>query len=340
MARRVTAADVARLAKVSTATVSYVVNNKDVHITPETREAVLKAIKELNYRPNPLGVALQQGRTRSIGLVSANPGSPLFAKFSQLVQEGALQRGYVVSNYSGTTLEHLTGSIDMLLDRSIDGVIAFARQLSPSVTERLKQGGVPFVLINDDGRHADPDGSVNFDDGAAITEATAHLFHNGYRTLAYLDFPAWHSFPRRRHAFLSTLGSLGGTGAIVDLTRTEIADWDVGSAALRHIRARWDLPVGVIAFNDEFALEIIAAAQRSGLRVPADVAVIGFNADFPEHISHPRLTTIQPPLKEQAAAALDGLIKLIEDAEPEPGPWIREFPCQLLVRESCGARVN
>jgi len=339
--RRVTIRDVAKVAGVSVATVSSVLNNNShTRISEKTRERVLKVAEKLGYRPRWVAKALRKGLTYLLGLViPLQPQSPLSPFFYEAVGgaiKKAQERGWMVSILGfRDRQEELAVLRKVLENRSVDGLILFDPWVGDPRISLLK-GRVPFVVI---GRTDDREVySVDNDNVEAAKLATQHLIRLGHKRIAFVHVPL---------KFFTAVDRLTGYRIALEEAGlpfshellVEVDGYYGVEAGYRAFNALLDRiskpPTAVLAMDDSLALGVIQAANQRGLKVPDDIAVVGFNdTPFSAHCEPP-LTTVRVFGETLAAYAADILLRLI-CGEPVAPKHIN-VPTQLIVRSSCGA---
>ena len=324
---------VAARAGVSVRTVSNVVNDFP-HVAPATRAAVQAALDELGYRPNLAARQLRGGRTGAIALVVPEVHSPYFSQLASVIVDQAQDRGWTV------LIDQTEGDVDrerrLTSGRSafaVDGII-----LSPwslDVDELAgRAGGVPLVLLGERSGGAAID-HVGIDNVAAAAAATAHLVALGRRRIAALGCQPHLGNETGRQRLQGYRAALRAGGYRVN-SRLEIpvqalhrAD---GFTAMSTLLAGKTRPDAVFCFTDELALGAVRAVADHGLRVPEDVALVGFDDIEDGRFSVPTLTTIAPDKHGIAAACLD----LLADRMARPNGPGREtvVPYELMIRQS------
>nr|WP_307806376.1 LacI family DNA-binding transcriptional regulator [Streptomyces sp. FH025] len=301
-------ADVAKLAGVSHQTVSRVLNGAP-HVRPDTRDRVLAAIRELDYRPNSAARALVTRRSQTLGVVSFD--STLYGPAAMLegIEQAARSAGYFVSV---TSLRSLDGrsvqeAVDRLRDQGVEGVVVIAPQTSAvSAVARLSTS-VPLVAVGSGDQIQVPMVSVGNLSGAEA--ATRHLLDLGHRTVHHVAGPAnWLESRDREEGWRRTLEA---AGAVVP--HVERGDWSARSgyqAGLRIAELR-DV-TAVFCANDHMALGLLRALHEAGRSVPGDISVVGFD-DIPEAAYFsPPLTTVRQDFGELGRRALELLVEGLE----------------------------
>lgn len=332
-----TMADVARLAGVSKATVSAVINNKDV-VREATRRRVLKAIAELNYRLHPATRTGPRTATdKCIGYVIKETGNPYYAETLAGIQEVARQAGYLVfvcSSEGDYETEHTI--VEQFAARDFAGLIVtpiLNDETDLSHLFELKRMNVPLILLeNVRGIRA---GLVDVDNVRASCLAARHLIDLGHTRITHFAGPKYsqHSEERIdgvRHAFSAS--HLAFDESMIVYTGDAIEDgYRVGLDYFSRRDA--DRPTGVTCYNDLVALGLLRALRELGIRVPDDVSVVGFDdLSILDYFPLP-LTTIRVPKREMGRKAAELLIQQIETRTPEPQARIY-LEAELIVRAS------
>ena len=330
--------DVAARAGVSARTVSNVVSGY-VHVSDDTRRRVQAAIDELKYRPNVSAQSLRLGRTGIIGLAVPEIAAPYFAELADHVQQAASAHGVtLLVEQTGATRERENLVLEGYHSNVIDGLVLSPMALT---AEDLRQRApeIPTVLL---GERIDGGGGllhVGMDNVAAAQEATAHLLGLGRRRVAAVggDLATDNLGPaQRRRAGYRRAHELAGLPVAPELEVTT-GTWSHRSAyAAVDELLRSGTPVdAMFCFNDVLALSAMRAVHAHGLKVPDDVAVVGWDDIAEAAYWAPSLTTVRPDKAAIARAAVDRLLALVAG---EPAGQQAQLTCgyELVVRESCG----
>lgn len=322
--RSVTRDDVARYAGVSTAVVSYVINDGPKPVAPLTRERVLDAIRVLGYRPNAAARALSLGSADMFGLLVYDNRSPFFAELCHALDQASAESGrsLLIVNSDRTQVE-TAEQIRDLISRQISGLI-IADVLTAREQALVEALGIPAVVI---GQFGETDGlhSVGVDFCAGTRATTGHLLEHGYTDIAFAGSAA--RYDERERGWREAIADAGHTpGMLLHVPFGYQGGYEAG-VRLAEAETR---PRAVVAASDQIAIGILAAFGERGVRVPEDVAVTGFDGTMIADYVWPRLTTAVQPLEQMAQAAVQALIS------PDPDAQHRELPAQLRVRESCG----
>lgn len=328
----VTLKDVATLAGVSVKTVSNVVNGY-AFVKADNRRRVEEALAATGYRPNVGARNLRRGRTGFIGLMVPELSVPYFAELTALVITAAQRHDWnVLIEQSQGTREREQSSLAALGPHLIDGAIVSPEALEADDLRQLGPG-VPLVML---GEHAVdfPIDRVAIDNVRAAREAVGHLAALGRRRIAAIG--------ANPHRGTAALRLAGYRAALADAGLPE--DNSLVAPALNYHRrdgaqamaALLDGPAppdAVFCFNDLLAIGALRAAAERGVRVPADLAVVGFDGTEESAYSLPSLTTVAPDKSAIAARAVELIHRRVSGAELEP-PEDVQTPFALLVRES------
>ena len=334
MPSRATIADVARRSGVSTATVSRVLSGA-VPARAATRERVLAAALELDYRPSGIARALKRHETRIIGLLITDIGNPFFPQVVRTIEDEAHRRGYgVVLCNAADDPERELAYLDLLVERRVDGLIVASARMTRRHAERLSTVPMPVVLVNAQAPGARlPAITVAHRHGARM--ATEHLLSLGHRRLAHLAGPlAQAGAARLRRAGVADALRAAGIdpGSLVVAEGNEHVDG--GARATEQLLGDASPPTGIVCYNDLSAIGALRAIRAAGLRVPADVSVIGFDDIEPAAWTDPPLTTIRQPTADLGRWAVERLTTTPTD-EAAASPQVVLEP-SLVVRGSTG----
>lgn len=331
--RRVTNADVARVAGVSTMTVSRVVNDTG-RVSEATRERVRRAIAELGYQPNQLARSLTQGRTRTIGLVVPDITNPFFPEIVRGAEDVAWEAGYTVALANAVEdPARERAAIRNLAGHRVDGVILCSARLSGHELTELLGAHSAAVLIN---RRAEASTAVSImvDDLKGADMAVKHLVSGGRRRLAHLGGPERSASARYRRAGFLAAVQAAGLDADPHLLLTCEPTEEAGYAGVARLLTDGgaDGPGfdGLIAYNDLMALGAIAALHDAGFEVPGDVAIVGCDDIRLASLVTPPLTTLRIEKYAMGRLACQTLLDLQRGARPEHVT----YQPNLIVRES------
>ena len=320
--------DVARLAGVSHQTVSRVINGS-AHVREETRERVLRAMRQLNYRPNSVARALVTGRSNTLGVVSFDttlygPASTLYG-----IEQAAHEAGYFITIASLKAFDRASvlDAVERLRILGVDGILVIAPQETASRALLRLPAGVPLVALEAGPADVVPVASIDQFAGAAA--ATQHLLDLGHRTVAHVAGPGdWLEAQAREAGWRDTLQAAGAP-----IPEPMAGDWSPrsGYEIGQKLAADKELTAIFVA-NDQMALGVLRALHEAGRRIPGDISVVGFD-DVPEApYFMPPLTTIRQDFDEMGRRGLKLLLETMED--PDGPPRHLEVDPELIVRAS------
>lgn len=339
---KLTLEEIAQISGVSRSTVSRVINNQP-NVKREVRERVLRVVAETGYHPDPAARSLAGRRTGVIGLVIPRAVTMLFndpyiPRLLQGITQTCNTHDYTLSLFLLHTQEEEEKLHPRILRTQLfDGVIIQAAQIGDSLTRQMVENEVPFVML---GR---PEGDsnvsfVNADNVIGAYTAVSHLVQLGYQRIATITGPLDTTAGLdRQQGYLNALRDRGrGSGdsnLIVQGDFTETSGYVCMQRLLPH------KPDAVFVASDTMAFGALRALRQSGLSVPKDVAVVGFDDLLPSATSDPPLTTIRQPILRFGTQVVETLIDILNNG-PRPARRI-VMPTELVIRSSCGAtRMN
>ncbi|MGP8034756.1 MAG: LacI family DNA-binding transcriptional regulator [Steroidobacteraceae bacterium] len=328
----VTIRDVARVAKVSIATVSRALNNTGT-VRPEIRERVLRAARKLRYTPHGGARSLIVGRTHTVGLLLPDLYGEYFSELIRGVDREARRRGLhlLVSGSHGSSSE--AASAVRSLNGRIDGLIAMLPGEDVGFLQEAVPQTLPTVLLNTRTSGAQYP-TFLVDDFGGARAMTRHLLGRGYRRLAHVrgaegNFQA----EERVRGFRAALkGSGAAAAAVLEGDFTEEGGYRAGQM----LAAQAERPDAVFAANDMMAVGCLVALREARIRVPDDMALAGFD-DIPlARFVTPPLTTVRADIAALGLRALERLAGLIESGPADGQQSVERLPVEIVVRASCG----
>lgn len=336
--KRLTLEEIGKLAGVSRATVSRVVNNYP-HIRPEVRQRVQKVIAETGYQPNFAARSLASNRSRVIGLIiptvlQAAFTDPYYPHLVRGISSACNQNDYTVSLFLFQSQQEERQMIKRIIGNGLsDGLILTTDHNNSPLIALLKDHQLPFVLI---GRPSDEQANgvsyVDVDNIGGGYAATAHLIQLGRRRIAQIATNHNTAGIDRSAGYRRALDECGYP---IDESLISYADFteEGGYATMTHLLTQ--RPDAVFAQSDAIAIGAMKAIREAGLRVPDDIAVVSFD-DVPlAERAEPPLTTVRQPIHENGALAIETLVDLIENAPADARQTV--LPVELVIRASCGA---
>lgn len=328
--------DVARRAGVSQKTVSNVINGY-VHVSPQVRTRVQQAVAELGYVPNNTARTLRTGRTGIIALAVPNLATPYFAELATHLTVAAERRGFtILIDQTDGSLEREQRIAAGLRQHVIDGLVFSPLTMTASEISAAA-GSTPMVLLGERDAPSTVD-HVVIDNVVAAREATEHLIGLGRRRIAAVGAPLEVSTGTgslRLRGYRAALEEAGLEDAALVVPTGRLLRHNGAEAADRLMELPHP-PDALFCFNDVIAFGAIHALRRRGVRVPDDVAVVGFDDVEESSYSNPTLTTVRPDKLGIAETAVQRLVSRLEDPEAHRPDEV-VIPHELVVRESSGA---
>lgn len=335
--RAVTMRDVANLAGVSQSTVSRVLNqsaDSPVLISEDTAQRVYDAVKQLGYYPNLTARSLRGQKTQLLAMMIADISNPFYQHMVRNVQDVARKYHYdVLISNSDHNQQNERHFLEGIIRRPVDGVIIVPYHIDAGDVDALIQRtGVPVVTLCNNFDHQMVDQVFGDDEKATYEGAQWLICERGHRRIAYIEVPGTHPSKRRLRGFRRAMRE-AGLHVPHEYIRPGDFSVEAGERAMRELMQVPMPPTAVIACNDLMAIGGITAAHEMGLKVPADIAVMGFD-NIPESMRiQPTLTTLAQYPSEMGTKLAELLFERIEGCYDGPARAV-EVPCRLIVRES------
>lgn len=323
--------DVAKIAKVSTATVSRVLSN-NINVSVKTRDKVLEAVNRLEYKPNRLASNLRKLSSNTVMVVVPDITNPFFSSILQGFKDVALENGYhVLLGDTGNSLEQEREYINLVKERVVDGLILATARLPKEEILAASQE-IPVVLACEyiDGFDIP---TVSIDNVSAAREAVEYLIHNGHRRIGLITGPFSVILSKDRvkgYYQAMNLNEIPIEGVLIqegDFTVTS------GYETMLKLLALEETPTAVFATNDEMAVGAMKAIKQKGLDVPRDISVIGFDNIPLCELIEPELTSISQPRYDMGYQAMQMLLKIIKKEDLTRNQIV--LPHRLMIRKTC-----
>jgi len=332
---RVTLKDVAEACGVAFSTVSNALSGKG-YVKEETRRRILEQAEEMGYRPSLLARGLRIAETRTLGLLLTDIANPFAGEMAKSIETTAFASGYnVLLCNTNREPARARAYLDVLRDKSVDGaIIMFVGSDDDSVLD-LGTAGFPFVLLGR--RHSKVQADyLGMDNRLGVRMAMDSLYALGHRLTALVDGPVTSSIDiERREAFQSLAQAHEADGmraSVVEVGASADCSIEGGLEAVHHIVRLAPKPTAVIATSDPLAIGVVEGLRASGIRVPEDISVIGFD-DIPmAALPSIQLTTIRQPRDEMGKAAVALLLERIAGGKGEARTLL--FPPTLIIRKT------
>ena len=331
---RTAARDVARLAGVSTATVSRALNSPE-QVDPATRARVLQAADKLRYVPHGAARSLRSHRSRMVGAVVPSFDYALYARTTSALQRRLDEHGYaLVLAEHHYDLAAETRTAAQLVQHGVDAFVFVGLDHEQRLFSLLEDYGRPYVLtwgVDPMGRHP----SVGFDNRAATHAITRHLVELGHRRFGLLSAPLPGN-DRARARGDGVRAALAEAGLELPAARVQYAPISLAAAeeAMSRMLALREPPTAVVATNDVFAVGAMVACRQAGVRIPEDISISGVDNTDLGATQTPGLTSIRTPITEIGHAAADQLVARLEG---RPCSMMQIYPIEIVHRGSTAA---
>jgi LacI family transcriptional regulator, galactose operon repressor len=324
--------EIARRAKVSTATVSRAINRIPT-VDPQLAKRVWRVVDELGYYPNTQARALVSGRSRIFGLVVSEITNPFFPEIVQTFENLAVQNNYEILLTSTVhDPKRMESSVRRMIERRVDGVAILTFGMEDSLLEHLRFRNVPLVFV-DVGPDIPGVSNIRINYQNGIRQAVQHLAALRHTRIAFVAGPLHlKSALARRDAFKASMEEIG-----LDVAPEQIVVGDHtmegGMRALDRITGA-RRPTAVLCSNDMTAIGLMREAYDQGLNIPRDLSVVGFDDIRLAQFMIPPLTTVQMSQTELAQIAFKALINDVERKSPAQGKSEYELNTHLVLRRS------
>lgn len=327
-----TITDVARMAGVSISTVSRVINKKG-GVSRELEARILEAVEKLNFKPNTVAQALKAKSTKSLGLIIPSIENPVFPPLVKAIEDTANKYGFstILCNSNGVLVEEAR-YLELLSNKQVDGIILNAIGDYHEKFEEVRRTGLPLIIL---GRHIEgfPATCVTIDNHQGAYLATKHLVETGMKRIAFLfgSLEATSAINDRFEGYRKALEDCN-IGYSDELVAHGDRTFDGGAIATQELMKRGVRFDAVFASNDVMALGCIEKLMDSGLAVPEDVSVMGFD-DIPmAGLFRPHLSTVRSPLKLFGKEAVKMILRIIY-SKKDP-MCEQKFDTELVIRQS------
>jgi len=338
--KTITIKDVARKAGVSVATVSAVVNEKTkkVSLSDVSREKVLQAIKKLNYKVNTQARMLRTGRSNTFGVIASDITQPFSGLMIRVIEAEANKRNY---HFMILDIQNIGDGeqnyVDMFSQKHVEGVlfIGTSNERDSYTVSSFIRGGVPVVLTEcEDLQHKAP--CVLVDNLKGAFTATNHLAQLGHKVISHISGPRGNLISEQRcQGFIYGL-SQNGLGFSSEQIVPGGLGLEEGYEAMKRLLSFQNRPDAVFAFNDMTAIGAMRAIAEAGLRIPQDIAIVGFD-DLPvAAYIVPSLTTVKQPVDKMCGTGVSMLLDILDGKCPRDYYNRVVLELELVVRESCG----
>ncbi|EGQ9325459.1 substrate-binding domain-containing protein [Vibrio cholerae] len=324
--------DIARLAGVSTSTVSHVIN-KSRFVSDEIAERVNNAAQQLNYAPSALARSLKMNRTKTIGMLVTTSTNPFFGEVVKGVERSCYHQGYnlILCNTEGDN-QRMKASINTLLQKRVDGLLLMCSTLEG---ERLdvfdRYPDIPIVVM-DWGPILFASDKIQDNSLQGGYMAAKHLIECGHKEIGCITGPLIRHQAQMRYEGYKRALAEAGIAINPDWIVESDFECEGGYQAFEKLYQRGKLPSALFVSNDMMAMGVIQAANQRGLRVPDDLSLIGYDDVHIAKFMTPALTTIHQPKYRLGKAAVDTLLYRLEN--PDTTAQVVQLEPTLVVRSS------
>ena len=338
----VTIYDIARIAGVSAATVSRVLNNT-IYVKDSTRAKVQKVIDQFNFQPNPIAKGLITKETKMIGCLLPDITNPFYNQFFLEAEKAALQYGYtmLLAN-SDNNADIEFGNLKGIVDKPIDGLIFVGDVIDNQKTQKSSDifssisNEIPIVNVN--GQLEGPNCyQVHTDEAKGIRSSVEYLYRLGHTEMMLVGGMQGHySTDIKVKEFKSTLDKLGIAQPENPIMQS---NWSLedGRRCFVKMMQQEVLPTAIIAMNDLIAIGILQEAAKHGIRIPNDISIVGYDNIYWSKIFIPSITTVDQNYTKLAESTINILLDAMAGKEIAQKTTI---PTSLIVRDSCSAPIN
>ncbi|KIL37484.1 transcriptional regulator [Cohnella kolymensis] len=331
---KITIVEVAKRAGVSKTTVSRILNGNFGNATEETVMRVQRVIQELDYRPNSLAQGLKQVKTKVIGIILSNLLNPFWMRVLEGVEDTCRSRGYSLmicnSNDDPAIEEEHIRSFRL---RQVDGIIINPTAVNSPLFQSLIGDRYPIVTINRKITDLAID-SVVMNNVSGAQAAVEHLIAQGRKRVAFLVYPMQGVSPRVER-FEGYKKALSNHGIEIQAEMFHEIEEKKGEVQklVKHLLTSENRPDAIFSTNNMMSLEVLAAIKETGLRIPQDIALVGYDETVWSQHLNPPLTTVRQPAMQMGQLATERIIELINSTEIKE-PQMTVLEPELIIRES------
>lgn len=324
--------DLAAESGVSIRTVNRVLK-KDGYVHQKTRQAVERAVRKLGYSPNRAARSLKTAKSHFISVLTFTEDELRMAQLAALEQR-LREADYLVSmtfHFESREKAKAARVVQELIDQNPAGLVLLghdpyvARHILPALMTTVVRSGLPYVLIDPRGTRHD---AVRIDRARGVYDAVHYLARRGARKIAFLGTQEERT---RLDGYEQALKELGRPAIYVNYPGTEIAALREAGRQFAALRKR---PDAVVAHSDYIAIAFLSGLHDAGVKVPQDVALIGFDDRPAARLSWPALTTVAQPSRDIGRTGAEIILKKIGGDRPPPQGWSQTFPTRLVIRET------
>ena len=327
--------DVAKAAGVAVSTASYALNGSS-KVSEKTKEKIIQAAKELNYTPNNAARNLKTRKTNLIGLFVNTMNGPFYDMLIKGIQDVTELKEYEIIIFCDSGRKSGT-SYNFLREGRVDGAIIISQNITDDQIISLSKGNLPIVVLD---RKLTSNNlcSVTVDNTKGSVEAVKHLIDLGKKTIGFISGPENNYDNKERYkGYVETLKNNSMEVNNDFILKGKFTEESGYEAVKKYISQGKMLPDAFFSSNDEMALGAIKAFKEEGIKVPQDVAIVGFDDVLISSYISPKLTTVRRPMYELGSFSAHMLMTMLEG---KPMSSTLVLSTELIIRESCGAKSN
>jgi len=329
--------EIAKKAGVSTATVSRALNNNGA-VRDKTRQKILRIAEELHYKPNPIARSLSRKKTDTIGVILPELIDEFFMEIIRGLDEEAYRTNhYIIVSSSHSQRNIIETLLEFMASGRVDGVVLMAPQLQAAAFELLGKSKKPVVLLNVNNCF-DEGVSFNINNFQGAYSIVEHVINHGYKKVAMILGPEGNCDAEARYEGCKQ--ALQNNNIQLDNDLIVRGDFKSPSGYYGFLRliSQKNKPEVIFAANDMMAVGVYEAARNSNIKIPEDIAVVGFDDIFLSRILQPRLTTVHVPIAELGSKAIRYLFGMINGEIDIKKSHREELSTGLVIGKSCGCQ--
>ncbi|MCF2500862.1 LacI family DNA-binding transcriptional regulator [Dyadobacter chenhuakuii] len=338
----ITIKDIAKALGLSTSTVSRALRNS-YEINPETKKLVMEYAERMNYRPNPIALSLRDSKSKSIGVIIPEIANHFFSQLINGIESIAYNLGYhVVIFQSHESYEREVANTNYLVSRKVDGLLISLSSLTTNLFhfQDLMERGLPIVFL-DRVPNAIETHKVVVDNFAGSYEATEHLIKTGRKRIAHLTSPIYLSITTERLAGYKQ--ALEDYGLPFDESYVKYCYHggkvaEENEAAVQEMLEMPEPPDAIFTASDRLTTGCMSVFQKHNIKVPEQIAIVGFTNISVAELLNPPLTAVVQPAMEMGQQAVELLIRLIEHPQKTDVFETRSLKTSLIIRESTAGK--
>ena len=339
---KVSLKDVAKYLGVSTALVSYVINNKEkeARVSEKMAKKIRSAVVKLNYQPNQIAKSLKSGKTNTIGLIVADISNPFFSSIARIIEDEARKKGYVVIfGSSDESAEKSQDLLNVFQNRQVDAFIIAPAENTEKQIKTLQETGLPVVLIDRYFPSIQVD-SVHIDNFQAAYKAVEHLINNGRKKIAMMAYET--NLPHiqeRKRGYKAALKAHGIRFKKEWLKEASYQNIEKDVTDKMNELLFPELKVDAFFFaTNTLAVESLKIINQSGIKVPDDLAIIAFDESDAFDFFYSPLSYVSQSLEDMGKGALELVTARLKDNTREYTNLIIKE--KLVLRKSCGTKTK